>query len=566
MIKFLVDNGSDAIYVTNINGLLPIHIACQNNPSLEVINILIKADKQKQTVRVPSKHHGFLPIHFACCNEKISLEVITAVIDADTEDTNQGQFKYPSLYHQGKLGWTPLYACIASNANFDVIDKVLEESDTDYTIGTKFPVLFERVNGLLPLQLACLKGMPADVIKLLIQVEPDYKTFYDVVKSCDEYKLENSTILHIALANSPKEVIDVLLMKEVKARCMLSSYFVDLHSIQEGYGGMVPLHVACGREELDSGTIKTLLRLRRTSVFAKDNDGNTPLHLVCMNPNVTEDVIQMLLESEEQQNMNEQLKKSNKQIVVEESSDMEMFDDNGTNLFPWSKGAKEDTALSAARTANNEGKTPLFLATHAGATQVHDLIEPDVIALRMMGDEEKDLLLDMLLANGKVQEKLVINLSQFQYFFFIFLELVLNIAATFVYFRVSSSVFLESGTVGVFDIAFLASCIFIFLLRELTQFLGSTTYLDYFLDAWNWVELSSLVFLIINTAQLIELLLDDTVRPNASLFIVSGCLLILQFILIVRTTFLPFARFVAGLIAILAELIPFAVISLMFLL
>ena len=48
---------------------------------------------------------------------------------------------------------------------------------------------------------------------------------------------------------------------------------------------------------------------------------------------------------------------------------------------------------------------------------------------------------------------------------------------------------------------------------------------------------------------------------NRSILTITGVLLIMQFMLILRSTFLPFASFVGGLLLILSTLIPFFIVS-----
>lgn len=571
-IKYLIEYGPDAVFVKSKNDMLPLHVACLNDPSVEVIEILLNADKQKQTLMAPSKHHGMLPIHLACSYTKTTVDVVMALIQGNEQDTHKAQAKRPSLAYRGKLGWTALHTCIASNQEHEMIEAVLRKSDIDFSINTQFPALYERVNGILPLQLACLKGSRVETVKMLITADPGRKTFYDVLDLCEEYKLQNTTILHIALANSSPDVIKLLLTMEVKSRCKLSRTVTNLHNIQEQFEGMIPMHVACKRDDLDSEMIDTMLRLRRKSVFDLDDRGNTPLHLVCMNKGVSEDIINMLLESEKDQNMNERLRKANTGIIEADEFDINIFADNPKKK---KKSAKEEKVLtSAARMGNNDGHTPLFLATHSAATNVHRLLEPEYLALSGLGDEEKDLLFDLVVANDKFTLELVNNLAQFQYFVFIMLELVLNILTTAIFIMVSSTVFNNAGSVEgnvegsveIWHIVVLSSCILFFFSREVIQFMGSSTAADYFFDGWNMIELSSLAFLSLNVYQLTHNYIDSAADVNSNLFMISGALLIIQFILIVRTSFLPFARFVAGLLSILAELIPFTIVSAMFLL
>ena len=118
LIEILLDACPDAASVTNNNDLYPLHLACQHNPSVEVIKMLLKHDKNKETIKKKSRHHGFLLIHFACSNSKTSTEVIRCLIPADSEDSEV----ITPVYRKGRLGWTPLQRAIAENHNEDVIE------------------------------------------------------------------------------------------------------------------------------------------------------------------------------------------------------------------------------------------------------------------------------------------------------------------------------------------------------------------------------------------------------------------------------------------------------------
>ena len=72
------------------------------------------------------------------------------------------------------------------------------------------------------------------------------------------------------------------------------------------------------------------------------------------------------------------------------------------------------------------------------------------------------------------------------------------------------------------------------------------------------------------TVHMVHLKLDaekgGTLEPEQYLFMATGILLFFSLIFSIRTTFLPFARFVAGLLGIITSLIPFAVITILVLL
>lgn len=525
LIALLLKKCPEAIHVKNNNDLLPIHLACHNNPSLDVIKMLVEYDESKKSIQMKSKHHGLLPLHYACSNSSTSIEVIRYLI------LNDG-INYLTIEGKSRVGWTSIHMAIAGNHCNSVLQMLFQIlSESSNRSGP--PLIQARMNDLLPIQLACLKGCSADIVSTLLEADAESETFYDIVQDCYEYNLQNSSILHIALSNAPCDVIDLLLMKEVKARCMPSRKPIDLLQIHETYDGRLPMHVAATRKDLKVETFRTLLGLNKLSVFEEDIDGNTPLHLICMNEEVDERLIQSFLDA-----ANENLRDH--------------------------KGHMR-ASKPLPRIYNKRKRTPLYLAVESRAKAAHVLLSPEYICLKGMDHKAKSNLLSLVLEDTMIQKKLVKNLAERQYFALIMLELVANVCATSVYFNASNNLMVWNQPISPIETILLVSCITIFILRELLQLKGSTL-AEYLSDGWNWIENSSIFMLIAATYHMIELRAYDDMEPKRNLFIWSGVLLLLQFIFIIRTTFLPFARFVAGLMAIFWTLIPFFVVSLMCLL
>jgi len=303
---------------------------------------------------------------------------------------------------------------------------------------------------------------------------------------------------------------------------------------------MFPIHVACARKDLGVDIIKKLLLLERESISYVDSTGNTPLHHVCNNENADENLVELLLKTED-----------------------EYVSDQG-------KSGQLDQL--SVKKSNKKGETPLHLAVKAKATGTHALFQPKYICLKGLEGEGKEKLVELVLANESVQKNLVYNLAQRPYFVLIVLELVANVFATIIYFDASIATVNGVRAIRPVESVALITCSVIFILRELIQ-LKSTTLSDYFSNGWNWIECASIAALLTATVHLIQLrgsfrgyTYGENGEPETRLlFLCSGALLLLQFIFIVRTTFLPFARFVAGLLAILFSLIPFLVVSVMLL-
>ena len=130
--------------------------------------MLLQHGKNKETIEKKSRHHGFLSIHFACSNSKTSIEVIRCLIPADSEDSKV----ITPVYRKGRLGWTPLQRAIVANHNEDFIELLLR---SNYSANA--PV-YDKVNGMLPIHLACLKNCSVKTISLLLEADPENKTFY----------------------------------------------------------------------------------------------------------------------------------------------------------------------------------------------------------------------------------------------------------------------------------------------------------------------------------------------------------------------------------------------------
>lgn len=520
LIDMLVQKCPGAICVPNNNGLYPIHLACHNNPSTKVIQLLLDRDGQHKTIQMKSKHLGFLPLHYACSNSKTSIEVIRLLILADKN--------HSTINMKSTLGSNSLHVAIAGNHGQEVIGLLLRSTSSS--------VVTESVNGLYPIHLACLKACPASLVSLLLAEDIKNEAFYQIVKRCTEYKLENTTIVHIALEYSTNDVIDLILMKEVKARCIPSYKVKNLFTVAEGIRNMYPIHIACTRKDLRKENINTLLCLDETSVTYNDIAGNTPLHTLCSNSVANHEVIRLLLSFEEK-------------VFITKAG----------------KARKAKSCQSAVKKFNKLKETPLSLAAKSRAIGASVLLEPNHISLKGFDSDRIEDLIELVLTRTEFQENLVENLAERQYFSLIMLEIVANILATFVYYNASSRI-LNGVHINFIESVILFWCIAMFVLREVLQMHGSNTFADYVRDGWNWIECSSIIALALATYHMIVLRNNEDIVPNRNLFIWSGVLLVYQFVFVLRKIFLPFARFVAGLLAIIYTLVPFFVVSVMILL
>lgn len=90
---------------------LPLHIACINSASEDVILTLLSFYKQAAEERDIA---GRIPLHYACCND-VSVEVIKSLLEAFPEGASV----------RDDMGWLPVHVACSSGASLDVIKMLL---------------------------------------------------------------------------------------------------------------------------------------------------------------------------------------------------------------------------------------------------------------------------------------------------------------------------------------------------------------------------------------------------------------------------------------------------------
>ena len=84
---------------------------------------------------------------------------------------------------------------------------------------------------------------------------------------------------------------------------------------------------------------------------------------------------------------------------------------------------------------------------------------------------------------------------------------------------------------------------------------------QFFTDYWNWCQVINIILLTCVAKSMVDTTNEDEAVLNRNLFIASCAFLILQFTFFLKATFLPFARFVGGLMIIFYTLVPFFIVS-----
>lgn len=170
-----------ATYNKGDQGRTPLHVILyRGNPPLGIIETLI--EYAPEVLKIENKCGG-LPIHRACCNGS-SLDIIRAMVNGYPESVTMAAYGESSTPKNTKNGFLPLHLACYNEASLEILNfliechpKGIEEKDKK----EKTPLLILKetkyamqkdANGKLPLHLACKNVYSANLIHLLIQAYP----------------------------------------------------------------------------------------------------------------------------------------------------------------------------------------------------------------------------------------------------------------------------------------------------------------------------------------------------------------------------------------------------------
>ena len=142
----LCNNGTDQTKV------LPLHHACTLNPTAEITETLLRTYPSAASKR--DSLFRRLPLHVACLNgasSDVIRELLVAFKDGARDKMKDGQL--------------PLHYACGSGASRDVVMELLRA----FPEGARC----QDNNGWLPIHLACLQNASSDVIQLLLEIYPE---------------------------------------------------------------------------------------------------------------------------------------------------------------------------------------------------------------------------------------------------------------------------------------------------------------------------------------------------------------------------------------------------------
>jgi ankyrin repeat protein len=336
VVRFLLDCNPDVLSST---GQTPLHIACNSTQvTLKIVQLLIDAFPE------PVRHEdnkGCMPIHLLCCNKKlndeIGLEILKLLLKSYPESDNDPNINNYEFFHNacrnrsvtegilryllkhfpnaarctGILGELPLHnICLNKNVTLGMVQLLIDA----------FPdsVRHENNNGSMPLHCLCLnKNLDEDgglkILELLITRYPE---------SVRHAAGDGDLPIHAAAGDQSPEFCRILI-----------EAYPGSERINNNYG-QLPFLAACRCNTF--ATVKYLYRLYPESINVADNHsahpihyviwglkdrsipkegievvkflvdcspaairstGQTPLHIICINNNVTLKIVQLLIDA-----------------------------------------------------------------------------------------------------------------------------------------------------------------------------------------------------------------------------------------------------------------------------
>lgn len=239
-------------------------IALDRGQNAEIIEILLKEDKNLETIRAVNDV-GTRPIHSAL-RKKLPPETIRLLLDADSK-----------------------------------LCTVEDDKDAD---------IFSDFCGMRPIHIACQTGASPETVALLLDKDVEGVTLNPYAKEREEelsstkYLQQNDYIegkipLHLALERRSTETILLLLKRaEVKGDSTAAIFHVDKHNQNA-------LHMAC-KHNCSPEIIKALIHidLGMKTIKSRDVNGRTPIHYACELKEANPTTVKLLLDAEKKMNKN----------------------------------------------------------------------------------------------------------------------------------------------------------------------------------------------------------------------------------------------------------------------
>lgn len=200
VVEFLLGQCPETVRMANSSGWLALHLACARGASLQVIEKLVNAwpDSVRQAT-----NDGRMALHFACANHA-PLEVVQLLIMHCRE----------ALSVQDQNEWAPLHIACAYSENVDVITYLAVECPE---------ILQSRGNlGRLPIHVACWEGQQLPIVEFLVHACPLSLLKRDINHllplHCACLGSASQPVIEFLIEQSPDSVLEIGLTVQEVAR------------------------------------------------------------------------------------------------------------------------------------------------------------------------------------------------------------------------------------------------------------------------------------------------------------------------------------------------------------
>ena len=246
MIQYLVQQDSAALHISNNDGALPIHLACQSGASLQAIQYLVEENGGAGTLLCKCGFNGNLPIHFACHRDFAHFEVIQYLVQQESA----------MLHIPNNIGALPIHLVCQTDASLLVL-KYLVEQDPD-------SVRTRDGNGNLPIHITCRhRNYRHATIRFLVQQD---SATLQISNNAGALPIHLATQYHASLLS-----IKYLVEEDGGAASLCA----------RDRNGALPLHILCGRLEPQLKMVELLVKAHPAALSTRNRNGSLPLHVLC---------------------------------------------------------------------------------------------------------------------------------------------------------------------------------------------------------------------------------------------------------------------------------------------
>jgi ankyrin repeat protein len=256
ILRYLLQYFPNAARAVGEEGRLPLQIACFNkNVTLNMVHLLI--DAFPDSVR-HENNKGSMPLHALCgnkhLNEEVVLEILKLLVEKCPESVRQTSRDSNLPIHPAAAFQSPGFCRLLIEA-YPGSERIT------------------NIYGYLPFHAACQCNTVATA-KYLYQLYPES---INVAAKGGTYPI-HCAIRGLTLRSNPKDGIEVVkFLLECNPDALIST-------------GETPLHIACRIENVTLEIVQLLVDAFPESLCHEENKGYIPLHLLCLNKNLDEEV------------------------------------------------------------------------------------------------------------------------------------------------------------------------------------------------------------------------------------------------------------------------------------